>query len=515
VASPDAVALLTEADRLHLAKQFVPAAESYRRALALDDSLFDAWHGLGFALGSVDEHGATITALRRALTLRPDATRLRINLGESLFALGHISEAIREYECAAREGDTETRNLAVRNIACIAPGDPALDNQAIMLARRRWADSVLAAAPPAARRPGERVRIGYYGTFFGAKHWMKMYMGVINAHDRERFELHLIVDGDLPSAEAGYRDYPDDRIWDVNGVSNDDLARHIANAKLDILVDLNGYSHQSRMGLLAHRAAPVQIAWNGMFATTGFATVDCVIGDPAAIPPAEEPFCVERVRRVPHSYLAFHVFHPVPDIAPPPWQSAGHVTFGSLISAYKITDPVIASWSRIVRGVPGSKLSLRNRALGQASNREEIAARFAANGIDAARLTLRGGGPHDEFLRTYDRIDIALDTFPYSGATTTAEAIWQGVPVLTFNGDRWAARTSRSMLLAAGLDQWVADDQAGFEAMAIGLGVAPAGLGAIRGGLRAQVAASPLCDVVGLCRALEAIYLDEVARRWA
>jgi predicted O-linked N-acetylglucosamine transferase (SPINDLY family) len=323
--------------------------------------------------------------------------------------------------------------------------------------------------------------------------------------------VHLIATGELPAAHAGYRDHPNDRIWEIGDISNAELAGHIADAQLDILVDLNGYSDLARMPVLLHRPASVQLSWANMYATTGFATVDCVVGDPWTIPADEEQFCVERVRRVPLTYLAFDVFYPVPDVAPSPWSSAGLVTFGSLMSAYKITDQVIASWSRILHGVPGSRLLLRNRALSQASNRADFLARFAANGIAAERLWLEGGGEHLEFLRTYDRIDIALDAFPYNGGTSTAEAIWQGVPLLTFNGDRWASRTSRSILTAAGLGDWVATDRIAFEAMAIRLGLAPEGLAVIRADLRAKVGASPACDTGGLCRALEAIYLQELA----
>ena len=515
-ASSDAGAWLAEADRLHHAKQFTEAAAHYREALARDPSLFDAWYGLGFAQGTVGEHGDAVEALRRALALNPNATRLRINLAEALFALGRVSDALREYDRAATEGDSATRDLAARNRACLAPGDPAYDNQAILTARLDWAEEQARGVRPMRHlgwHPGRQLKIGYYGTFFGDPNWMKMYMGVINAHDRDRFEVNLIVDGDVPSAKAGYRDHPDDRIWEVDGVSNEDLAGHIAEAKLDVLIDLNGYSHQARMGLLPYRAAPVQIAWNGMYATTGFASVDCLIGDAAVIPPEEERFCVERVRRVPHTYLAFDMFYPTPEPAPAPFAHVGHVTFGALVSAYKVTDAVVASWSRILHGVPDARLLLRNRGLGRASNRADILARFAANGIGPERLTLEGGGAHDDFLRTYERIDIALDTFPYSGATTTAEAIWQGVPVLTFDGGRWVSRTSRSILAAAGLMEWVASDQAGYEALAVRMARAPEALAAIRPNLRARVARSPACDTKGLCLALETIYREEVAAK--
>ena len=511
-ASADAHAWLTEADRLHSAKHLARAVVCYREALARDASLFDAWYGLGFAQGALEEHGAAVDALRAALALQPHAARLRVNLGESLFALGHVSDAVREYERAVAEGDPQARELAFRNIACIAPGDPALDNVAILRARQQWAAAeTVPLHPDRPERRGGKLRIGYLSSFFGAPNWMKMFMGPINAHDRDRFEVHLIATGDLPSAGSGYRDHPDDRIWEVGDISNADLAGHIAKARLDILVDLNGYSDLARMPVLLHCAAPVQLAWANMYATTGFSTVDCVVGDAWTIPPEEEPFCIERVRRVPNTYLAFEVFYPVPDVAPPPRASADHVTFGSLMSAYKITDQVIESWSRILHGVPRSRLLLRNRALSQPSNCEDFLARFAANGIDAARLILEGGGAHFDFLHTYDRIDIALDAFPYNGGTSTAEALWQGVPLLTFNGDRWASRTSRSILMAAGLGEWVAADRAGFESMAIRLGLAPEGLAAWRSGLRAKVAASPVCDTAGLCRALEEIYRQELA----
>jgi protein O-GlcNAc transferase len=506
--------LLAEADRLHHAKQYAQAVEHYRSALAHEASLFEAWYGLGFALGTLAEHGAAIEALRAALAIQPDAARLRVNLAESLFALGHVSDAVREYERAAAAGDPEARALALRNVACIAPGDPALDNLAVLHARQRWADAEAVSIQPArpVRRPGARLRVGYLSSFFGERNWMKMFMGAINAHDRDRFEVHLIATGELPSAGSGYRDHVDDRIWEVGDISNAELAGHIAAAQIDVLVDLNGYSDLPRMPLLLHRAAPVQFSWANMYATTGFTAVDCVVGDPLTIPPDEERFYVERIRRVPLTYMAFEVIYPVPDVALPPWLNTGYVTFGSLMSAYKITDQVVESWSRILGGVPGSRMLLRNRALNEASNRADFLARFEANGIDAARLTLEGGGDHLDFLRTYDRIDIALDAFPYNGGTSTAEAIWQGVPLLTFNGDRWASRTSRSILMAADMGHFVAPDRSEFETMAIGLGLTPEGLATPRAAQRAKVAASAACDTVGLCRALEAIYRKEVAR---
>lgn len=501
---------LAEADQHHLAGRLAEAIAGYEVVLAGDPDSFEGWSGLGQAAASRQEFGQAIPALRRALRLRPDEPRLRVNLAKALFALGHVSEAVREYARAWREGDEAVRAASLRALAVIAPGDPELGNAAVLEIRRHWAEAEATGVVPIApaRRPGAKLRLAYYGAFFHERNWMKMYMGVLNAHDRDRFELHLIADGPPPSAAAGYRDHPQDRIWEVEGLPNAKLARHIAEAGIDVLVDLNGYSHQARLPLLLNRAAPVQMAWNGMYGTTGFPHLDALIGDGWSIPPEEEGFCSEPIRRVTHTYLPFDVFYPTPPVSPPPCLEAGHITFGSLNSAYKLTDPTIAAWSAVLRAAPAAKLLLRNRALDRVSNRTNLLTRFAAEGVGADRITLEGSGTHEDFLATYGRIDLALDSLPYNGGTTTAEALWQGVPVLTTNGDRWAGRTSRSILMAAGLGGYVAADAAGLVELAVRMAREPARLAELRAGQRATLAASPACDPARLCRELEAIYLE-------
>jgi predicted O-linked N-acetylglucosamine transferase (SPINDLY family) len=340
---------------------------------------------------------------------------------------------------------------------------------------------------------------------------MKMYMGVLNAHDRDRFEVNLIVDGALPTAASGYVDRDNDRIWHVNGVPNAELAEHIAAANIDVLIDLNGYSHKSRMPLLLYRAAPVQIAWNGMYGSTGFPDVDVLIADDTALPCGEERHYSERIYRVRHTYLPFQMFYETPDVTAPPSLQTGHITFGSLNSAYKLTPETLQAWSRILHTIPTARLLLRNAALDHVSNRADLLARFAGLNIAAERLSLLGRADHMSFLRTYDQIDVALDAFPYNGGTTTVEALWQGVPVLTIDGDRWAARTSRSILTAAGLADWVAADLPSFVAKAAKL--ANAELAPMRAAQRGRIAASPACDVASLCRELEELYLRETEQK--
>jgi predicted O-linked N-acetylglucosamine transferase (SPINDLY family) len=455
------------------------------------------------------DYAAAVAALRRVAAAAPGAA-VRANLARALFALGRVEEAMRENEEALREADGAVRATALANHAVMAPGDATIGNGAILSIRRHWASGLGAGIRPLDARPprGAKLAIAYYGAFFDRPNWMKMYMGVINAHDRDRFAVNLIVDGGMPSAQAGYRDHPEDRIWDVNGVPNAELAGHIAEAGIAVLVDLNGFSHAARLPLLLHRAAPVQIAWNGMYGTTGFPGLDALIGDAWTIPPGEERLCSEPVRRVAPTYLPFDMFYATPPVAPPPCLAGGVVTFGSLASAYKLSEATLGLWGRVMGACPGARLLLANRALDHEGNRADLLARLAAAGIAPDRVSLHGGAPHEAFLRHYDAIDIALDTIPYNGGTTTVEAIWQGVPLLTVAGDRWAGRTSRSILMAAGLAEDVAPDAAALVRRAAALAADPAGLASRRAAQRRLVAASPAADPATLCRQLEAIYLE-------
>jgi predicted O-linked N-acetylglucosamine transferase (SPINDLY family) len=348
---------------------------------------------------------------------------------------------------------------------------------------------------------------------------MKPVWGLLNQHDRAHFAVHLFADGKLPTGPPAdgaapahgmaYRPGDDHVVCDISGLDNDAAAARIAALEIDILVDLNGYSRMSRLPLFARRPAPVIVAWFNQFATTGVPWFDYLIGDDHVIRPDEEPFYTETVLRVAGSYLTFSVDYPVPEVQPPPCLARGYLSFGSLCSQYKITAEVLAAWSEILVRAPASRLLIKNAALGVAEHREFVLDRLAANGVSRDRVELRGPGEHFEFLKAYDEIDIALDTFPYNGGTTTTEAIWQGVPVVTFDGDRWASRTSASLLREAGLGDWVVGDREGYVRLAIDWATAadaPVRLAALRSAMRDRVQRSSACDTRSFARAMEGLY---------
>ncbi|MEM9589096.1 MAG: hypothetical protein AAGA03_17575, partial [Planctomycetota bacterium] len=212
---------------------------------------------------------------------------------------------------------------------------------------------------------------------------------------------------------------------------------------------------------------------------------------------------------LPQSYLTFQVTHDAPEVVDPPVMDNGFITFGSLVTLYKMTVPTLDAWADILLAVDDSRLLLGNADLDSETTRDYVRARFDDRGVNASRLIFRGKAEHRQFLSYYNEIDIALDAFPYNGGTTTMEAIWQGVPVITFLGDRWASRTSASLLQGTHLQSFVADDRDGYVAQAVEQANqtnAPERLRDLRHQMRIELADSQVCDATAFAAAMEQTY---------
>lgn len=335
---------------------------------------------------------------------------------------------------------------------------------------------------------------------------MKPVWGLINHHDRSRFEVHLFSDAPASRIRFGYQVHPRDRFHNTAELSNQALLELIQTAGIDLLVDLNGYSIMERLPLFPLRPAPIIVGWFNLYATTGISAYDYLVGDDVVIPPAEEKFYCEKIVRVPGSYLTFEVTYPVPPVADPPFLAKGAITFGCLASQYKISSEVIAAWSRILREIPGSSLILKNGTLSSPGTRQFVHCLFEGHDIPAERVRLDGPADHYQFLETYGEIDIALDTFPYNGGTTTTEALWQGVPLVTFWGDRWVSRTSASILHAATLGELVGQGLEDYISLAVRLANSPDTLTELRRNMRSRLRDSPVCDTQSFTRNMERLY---------
>jgi predicted O-linked N-acetylglucosamine transferase (SPINDLY family) len=500
----------------HRAGRLEQALAGYREALRAEPAHGEALTGLCQVLEALGRSDEAVPFLDGALGLRVEPEgHSQFDAACRSFQLGQVDEALALFRQATAGVYLEP---AQASIATIIPGSSESDNRAILEARRAWAELYV----PAARRSGferriesadEPVRVGYVSSFFPKHNWMKPVWGLINHHDRGHFQINLFSDAPADQIKHGYRPCPEDRFHDISGLANRAVAERIEAAGIDLLVDLNGYSRTRRLPLFGLRPAPVVVEWFNMYATSGISSIDYLIGDDVVIPQEEEEYYCEKIIRVAGSYLTFEVGYPVPKVAMPPCSTMERFTFGCLAPLYKITRNVVDAWSRILHDAPDTVLRLRNSALGAPEAVEHVHALFRDRDIPPERLCLDGPAEHYDFLRTYDHIDVALDTFPYSGGTTTAEAIWQGVPVVTFSGDRWIARTSASILRAANLGEFVGRSLGEYISIAVRIANSPCRcefLEELRQNMRSRLGRSPVCDTAGFARNMERIYRQMV-----
>jgi protein O-GlcNAc transferase len=485
-----------------------------RRSLLSDPTQAQVWYLAGACELALKLFAEAAVSLRKALKLKPGWPDAQHQLGRACFALGLVDEAVALLrEAAAAGGDPQSSR---RSIATYIPGSPAADRKTILEERQAWAGRYLAGRPRHARNAvqGGKLKIGYISAFFADDNWMKPVWGLIGRHDRSRFEIHLFSDAPETAIRYGYDHPSGDSFHDISGMSNEAAVAVIEACGLDVLIDLNGYSAPDRLGVIGARPARVVAGWFNAYATSGMESYDFLIGDSESIPAADEEFYCEKVVRVPGSYLTFDVRYPVPEVAELPSAQGHPFTFGSLSSQHKINPGVIHAWCEILKAVPESRLILRNGVLNSERNCRFVHRSFEREGIEAERVVLLGWCEHFRFLQTYDEVDIALDTFPYNGGTTTTEALWQGVPVVTFWGDRQVSRTSASLLRAAGLGNFVAVSVEEYVSMAVMLATrASQGyLAELRRGMRARLRAAAVCDTETFARDMEGLYCEMASK---
>lgn len=280
----------------------------------------------------------------------------------------------------------------------------------------------------------------------------------------------------------------------ILGLDDLEASERIAADGIHLLVDLSGHTAGQRLGVFARKPAPIQVSWLGYFATTGVAQIDYLLVGPWDVPPAEEGNFVERIWRLPHTRLCFSKPDSALEVAPSPLTSGQPFTFGCFNTIKKINDPVLRLWARILLAAPASRLYLKARELEAEQARQAILDRFARLGVNPQRLLVEGPSPMEDYLAAYHRVDIALDPFPYTGGTTSIQALWMGVPILTMAGSNLLARQGESMLRALEMPGWVASSEADYLAKALSLMAKPGDLATIRWGLRQKLLDSPLMN---------------------
>jgi predicted O-linked N-acetylglucosamine transferase (SPINDLY family) len=350
--------------------------------------------------------------------------------------------------------------------------------------------------------PERRLRVGYVSRNL-SRHSVGYFVEpVIEHHDRARYEVYCYythalsddVTGRIARAATVWRHLPD--------IAHDALAAIVEEDEIDVLVDLAGHTKMNSLPAFACEPAPVQMTWLGYPDTTGLSSIGYRITDGLADPPgASDALATEKLLRLPPPFLCYR---PPSDVPLASRHDAEEIVFGSFNTLVKVNEPLIALWSRVLAAVPRSRLVLKAALLENGDARERLLERFAAHGVAAERIVLHPWSIDlDEHLAAYGGIDVALDTFPYNGTTTTCEALWMGVPVVTLAGEVHMSRVGASLLNAVGLPELIATHPEAYVEIAVALAQDAARRHALRNDMRARLQRSPLLDHAAFVNALE------------
>jgi protein O-GlcNAc transferase len=497
---------LDAAVELHRAGKLDAAKAAYLAVLEADPGNPDAYNLLGMVWHELGDHDRAVTFTELALSHRPDTADFRLNLGLALMAQGHAMPAIENFIRAVQlnPGDARIHSILLFSLVFadgIAPAD-------ILAEHRRWlkrhanpATSEHANEPT----PGRRLRVGYVSPDF-RDHVISFFVEpILAAHDHERFEIFCYDNTEMrDEVNARLRSYADH--WrETDQLDDAALAEAIRADRIDVLIDLAGHTRNGRVAVFACRPAPVQMCYLGYPLTCGLDRRDYRISDALCDPPGlTETHYSETVLRLPRCFVSYRA----PDDAPPansgPVQTNDGVTFGSFNAPNKLGEPAIAIWSELLKRVPGSSLLLAPTPAGEARTR--IAELFAKHGVGAERLRFEGRMATRLYQALRHRVDIALDTIPCGGNSSSCETLWMGVPLVTLAGPTFAARIGSSLLASLGLDELVAQSPEEYVDIATRLATDTARLAALRAGLRERMRNSQLSDGAGLARALEDAY---------
>ncbi len=498
------------------------AEARYLRALEFKPNFAEVHNNLGIIqqeLGRIDK---AMASLHQALEIKPDFAEAHNNLGRSQRGLGQLNDAAASYRRALEIKPDFAE--AYSNLLFLFSYNSLLDSHEYLSFARGWerscvpAPDIQAARYRTFQRPphsGRRLKVGYVSGDY-RQHAVSYFIEqLLASHDQTRIELFAY-------STQVRRDAITERLqalaehW-VPLMGSDAATRERMEADgIDVLIDLSGHTQHNRLGVFARRAAPVQAHYLGFMASTGLTEMDYWIGDAVLTPASTDSHFCERVWRLPRVWVSYDGKRdaPVSD-----WRPAqdGVVWLGSFNNLGKLTPATCALWAKVLHALPEGRLLLKTKELSDSGNRQRILDTMAGHGIPLGRIELQDGSATLDWpthMAYYDRLDIALDPVGgVGGGTTTCDALWMGVPVISLEGDRMASRMTASMLDAIGRPEWIASSEVEYLDKTVTLARDVEQRRALRFRQRDRMATSPLCDGRGLATALENAYF-EMFKRW-
>ncbi|MBM4147289.1 MAG: tetratricopeptide repeat protein [Nitrospira sp.] len=487
------------------------AIESYNHALAINPHHTDALLNKGFIFQMQGNFEKAIECYKQLLQINPRSIEALNNLGNLLKDIGQLNDA---EMCFRRVIETDPNfPVPYSNLLFLMNYNSRFDAKSIFSEHLNFAR--IFAEPITStfsyidkRRRNSRLKIGYVSPDFRQHSVSYFIVPVLETHNREQFELFCYATVPIQDDVTRRIQNHIDQWQTIAGMSDKQAAELINKDEIDILIDLAGHTSQNHILLFAHKPAPIQVTWLGYPATTGIAIMDYKIVDHYTDPPGmTEQFYSEELVRMPEGFLCYLPDKDSPEIVHLPALSAGHITFGSFNNFAKVTPEIIAFWTDILKAIPGSRMIIKSKGISDEMITDYIIDMFIQKGITADRIELLSWELSiRSHLETYNRIDIGLDTFPYNGTTTTCEALWMGVPVITLSGNTHASRVGMSLLSNIGLPELVAGTPDEYVKIAVDLARDLNRLQSLRERLRDMMAYSPLMNKTRFIMNLENCY---------
>jgi protein O-GlcNAc transferase len=527
------------------------AVAAYREALRIRPDYARAHGNLGAALHDLSQHDAAVAAYGQALRIQPDDAGTHCNLGAALYSQGKLADAVAAYREALRirpdyakalcnlgtaladQGKRDEAIAAYREAIRVKPDyaeassnllvslnyDERCSNAQLFAAHRTFDERHGRAvsrptAYPNDRATERRLKVGYVSPDFRGHSVSFFLEPLLRHHDRKEIELFCYAEVNAPDTVTERFKGLADHFVVTFGMPDAAVAERVRRDGIDILVDLAGHMAKNRLGVFAHKPAPVQATWLGYPNTTGLVAIDYRLVDAVTDPEGEsDAFASETLVRLANGFLCYGP-RDAPAPTPPPCLATGHITFGSFNNPAKLSAATLDAWAALLARLPSARLLLKGKPFEDGDARARFLQALGERGVTTERVELvpwlADGAAH---LALYGRIDIALDPFPYNGTTTTCEALWMGVPVVTLRGDRHAGRVGASLLTRVGLTDLIAGPAGDYVEIAAMLAGDVARLGTLRETLRPRMATSPLCDATGFARDIESAYRD-MWRKW-
>jgi protein O-GlcNAc transferase len=484
---------------------------AYQQAVRLQPDDFEAWTNLGAVHNDMGHVAEAIQACQKAIELNSRAYAAHGNLGVCWQSQGRLDEAIEAYRAATRLCPDNAAQHS--NLLYALNFHPELDPATIFLEHRAWArrhaDPLTAAssAHDNDRTLQRRLRVGYVSSHFRAHAVNAFTEGILEAHDHTAVEVLCYSDvSPAASDDVTARLQAHADVWrHIANRDDQEISEIIRQDQIDILVDLTGHIGGNRLLVFARKPAPIQVTYIGYQNTTGMKAMDYRLTDAWSDPPGiTDRFHTESLVRIPGGFFCYRPWDDAPPVAPLPAIANGAVTFGSFNSFAKVTPHVLHAWAEILLRVPDSRLLLLAPLTD--SLRAYVAHTFESAGVCPSRVELCDRRTSSEYLKLINRADIALDPFPFNGHTTTCDALWQGVGVVSLAGATYASRFGSSALVTLDLNEWIARSPEQYVETAVRLAGDTCRLQSLRAGLRSRMLASPLLDAAGFARHLEAAY---------